>query len=170
MAELYVLPVETGWQTWQDVAVFNWSDRPAVRQLDLKRLGWKSDSSLHVFDFWKRTYQMLTGSTIDLGTLPAHGCRLLRICQADNTPGLVGDTLHITQGAEIATSKVTANTLQVEMADLSRRVEGELWFWLPGTPKEATQDGKAILVQQAAENIYRVGLNFCKTACLHLGW
>jgi hypothetical protein len=52
-------------------------------------------------------------------------------------------------------------------------VEGELWFWLPGTPKDATQDDKAIPVQpaqQAGENIYRVGLNFFRTTRLHLGW
>jgi len=173
MAELYVLPVETGWQTWQDVAVFNWSDRPVHRQLDLKRLGWMSDSALHVFDFWKRTYRRLTGSMLDLGALPAHSCRLLRLCRADNTPGLVGDTLHITQGAEIAALKVTANTLEVETVDLSRRAEGELWFWLPGAPKEATQDGQAIPIQparQAGENVYRVSLNFWKAACLHLAW
>jgi hypothetical protein len=173
MAEWYVLPVETGWQTWQDAAIFNWSDRPARRQVDLQRLGWKSGSPLHVFDFWRCTYRRLTGPMLDLDVLPAHGCRLLRICQADHKPALVGDTLHITQGIEIADLKVTGNTLHVETVDLNRRAEGELWFWLPRAPKEATQDGHVIPILPdlpASGNIYRVSLNFYKTTCLELVW
>jgi len=173
MAELYALPVETGWQAWQDVAVFNWSDRPANRRLDLNRLGWQGGSSWHVFDFWNRAYCRLTNPIMDLGTLPVHGCRLLRICRADNAPTLVGDTLHITQGAEIAALEVTGNILRLETLDLSRRAEGELWFWLPRPPKDAAQDGRTIPIlpgQQAGEDIYRVRLNFWKTTSLQLAW
>ncbi len=39
---------------------------------------------------------------IDLGEIPSHGCRLLRVCKVEDGPQLVGDTLHITQGCEIA--------------------------------------------------------------------
>jgi hypothetical protein len=52
----------------------------------------------------------------------------------------VGSSLHITQGLEILSLRVEApgaggppgSRVQIELRDLGRPAEGELWFALPG--------------------------------------
>jgi hypothetical protein len=164
MPELYQVPVCTEWASWQLLLVGNWSDRPQDRALDLESLGLSGRAPLHVFDFWQRSYRCHTGPRLPLGLVAPHASHLLRLSLAEPArlvPCLVGDTLHITQGLEIADWEATEHPVRITLRDLGRRVEGELWLHLPGarlaagTPG-ATCGGKACPVRHIGREVYAV--------------
>jgi alpha-galactosidase len=158
MAELYDLPMVRPWKAWHVVGVFNWSARPVSRALDLACLGFDGAQPTHVFDFWKGAYQLCQSATLELGELPGHGCRVLRLCAHDASPCIVGDTMHITQGGQVGDWRVVEDELQFSICDLGRKAEGEIWLWLPGERVEATCEGQAIPVQKRQEGIWALAL------------
>jgi hypothetical protein len=169
MAELYVLPVEKNGMSWQDLAVFNWGDRTAGRNLDLLKLGYTAGEKLHIFDFWQKSHRIAEAGVIPLGAIPSHGCRLLRICKVEDRPLLVGDTLHITQGCELESWQVTGKTLEVKTIDLGRRVEGSLWLSLPGRIVSATC-GTGEITYEKENSLYRLPLDFPVSAGIVIKW
>ena len=170
MAELYVLPVSKPWGEWHDAAIFNWEDRPADRKLDLCRLGYTPGEKLHIFDFWQQKYWTAPAGEIELGKVPAHGCRLLRICRAEDKPVLVGDTLHITQGCEIDRWSVPGKTLQIETIDLGRKAQGELWLWLPGKLATVNSGLRQLPIEKVNGDVYRLELEFQGRADITITW
>jgi len=144
MPELYDLPLSAPWGSWHVVLAANWQDRPRVKTLELERLGLSPQRPLYVFDFWNRTCRRHSGPRLELGCLAPHASRLLRLCPADGPElCLVGSSLHITQGLEILSLRAQAPgagglpglpgpRVQIELRDLGRPAEGELWFALPG--------------------------------------
>jgi hypothetical protein len=164
MPELYQVPLRTDWAGWQLLLAGNWSDRPRERSLELERLGLPAERPLHVFDFWERTYFRHTGPRIELGRLAPHASRLLRLSPAEPaqpTACLVGDTLHITQGLEIANWEAAERSARITLHDLGRKVEGELWLHLPGAERagrmpEATCGGKSCPVRRVGPEVYAV--------------
>jgi alpha-galactosidase len=142
MPELYDLPLSAPWGSWHVVLVANWRDHPRQKSLEIERLGLPTDRPLHVFDFWGRTCSRHLGPVLDLGPLAPHASRLLRLCPADLPgPCLAGSTLHITQGLEVAALEAEPEALAggardtrvtVELRDLGRTAEGQLWLALPG--------------------------------------
>ncbi len=170
MAELYSLPLNKNGMSWHDVAVFNWSDGPAERSLDLTRLGYQAGRMVHVFDFWQKKHSLEQVGKIGLGVIPSHGCRLLRICRAGEAPILVGDTLHITQGFEIGLWKVADKSLEIGTADLGRRVQGSLWLALPGRPTSASCGDTALKLEKENDDIYRLDLDFQGRAGIKIQW
>jgi hypothetical protein len=123
------------------------------------KLGYKAGEKLHIFDFWQKSHRIAGTGEIDLGQIPSHGCRLLRVCKVEDRPLLVGDTLHITQGCELASWQVTGRTLQINTIDLGRRVEGSLWLSLPGKLNSATC-GTAPSGFEKEDQLYRLPLDF----------
>jgi alpha-galactosidase len=170
MAELYVLPVDKGWSKWHDVAVFNWSDKAKDRWLDTCRLGYEKGEQLHIFDFWSASLSSSSAGELLLGQLPAHGCRLLRVCRADEAPQLVGDTLHITQGLEIESWAVSGKTLKLRTADLERDVSGDLWIKLPGKLVSAACNLQPVATSPEAGGIYKLSLSFQGRAEINIAW
>jgi hypothetical protein len=158
------VPLRTEWAGWQLLLACNWSDRPRERAVELERLGLPEGAPLHVFDFWEQSYRRHTGPRLPLGLLEPHASRLLRLCQAEQAalvPSLVGDTLHITQGLEIAGWEAAERSARITLHDLGRRVEGELWLHLPGAERagrmpEATCGGKSCPVRHMGSEVYAV--------------
>ena len=169
MAELYVLQLEKNGMKWQDVAVFNWGDKAAKRNLDLSKLGYAPGGKLNVFDFWQKSHSLEPAGEIWLGEIPSHGCRLLRVCKVEDEPQLVGDTLHITQGCEIDSWQATGRTLQVNTIDLGRRVEGSLWLRLPGKLSAATCGAEPVRFEKESD-LYRLSLDFRGSAGIVIKW
>jgi alpha-galactosidase len=153
MPELYDLPLSTPWGSWHVVLAANWQDRPRQKSLEIERLGLPPDRPLHVFDFWGRTCFRHLGPVLPLGVLRPHASRLLRLCPADLPgPSLAGSTLHITQGLEVAALGAEPGPqgprVRVELRDLGRPAEGQLWLALPGgnpLPVTVAARGKALL-------------------------
>ncbi len=178
MPELYQVPLRTGWDSWQLLLAGNWRDRPRECSLELERLGLPGEVSLHVFDFWQRTYFRHTGPRIELGRLEPHASRLLRLSPAEPaqpTPCLVGDTLHITQGLEISGWEATEGRVKITLSDLGRKVEGELWLHLPGSghagaAPRAICDGHATPIRLAGPEMYAVEIRARGATIVEARW
>ena len=141
MPEVYVVRHDRPAGKWVTLALFNWSDAPADRSIDLAQLGFPHGTPLHGFDFWEEKYFPVTSATLEFKQVPTHGCKLLRFCVDDGTPCLVGDTLHLSQGAEIESWAAKGKMLTLSTMDLERQAQGGLWLWLPETPARITTDG-----------------------------
>lgn len=162
MPPLYQVKLEVGGQAWQMVALFNWSDRPADCHLRFNELGYKPRTDMHVFDFWMKKYQRTKEPEMVFMTVPPHGCKLLRVCEAESAPQVVGDTLHISQGAELSSMFLEDEKLVIETVGMDQRVEGELWLSLPKVPKSATCNGEQVVVEDKGEGIYIFHLQFTR--------
>ena len=75
-------------------------------------------------------------------------------------PQLVGDTLHISQGGEIASWQVKGESLLIETVDMGRQVVGELWLALERAPGMVACNGEAVNVEHIGEGIYALQLRF----------
>jgi alpha-galactosidase len=62
------------------VAVFNFSEQPSRREVDLKALGVHA-AGLNLEEWWTRARVPVTGGVADLGEIPPHGCRVLVLPQ-----------------------------------------------------------------------------------------
>jgi alpha-galactosidase len=160
MPPVYQVKLEHDGQAWQLVALFNWNDGPADYWLRFSELGYGPGAMLHVFDFWTGHYRRATEPQMMFSGIPAHGCKLLRVCEVSVEPQLVGDTLHISQGAEIASKRIGQGRLVLETVDMDRRVEGNLWFWSPSMPKRASCNQERVVIDEKGENIYSLYVHF----------
>ena len=160
MPRLYRVNVQGFDQEWQLVALFNWEDRAADLNLRFSELGYSKGADLHVFDFWSGNYHRCREGEMVFKAVPPHGCKLLRVCEVGISPQLVGDTLHISQGAEISSMRMEPGSLLLETLDMGRKVEGECWFWLPDPPKRVACNGQEVVVNKVVEGVYRLHLSF----------
>ena len=70
------------------------------------------------------------------------------------------DTLHITQGLEIAAWQAAADRLEFCTLDLGRKVRGSLWLALPGKPVRAACNEVPLEVMGEGDDIFQLPLNF----------
>ena len=170
MPEEFQVRLNRNGQTWQLVGLFNWSDHPADCCIRFEELGYATGAPLHVFDFWTGQYRRLPDPELVFPAVPAHGCKLLRVCEAHEAPQLVGDTLHISQGAELASWQVEANRLVIETVEMGRRVEGMLWLALVKPPRAATCNADDVAVEYLGEGIYGLCVKFTGKGRIEVGW
>ncbi len=123
-------------------------------------LGYKTGADLHVFDFWTRKYHRTQESEMVYKDVPAHGCKLVRVCELGTGAQLVGDTLHISQGAEFSSILIDEGRMVLETMDMGRKVEGELWIWLSKPPKEVMCNSKPVKVNSIREGLYVLYVSF----------
>jgi alpha-galactosidase len=157
-------------QSWQEVGIFNWSDQPADCSIRFEELGYTTGTTLHIFDFWTRQYRRLTDPVMVFPAMPAHGRKLLRVCEVREAPQLVGDTLHISQGAEIASWQVEENKLVIATMGMGRRVDGKLWLALVNPPRAATCNEAEVDVEDIGEGIYGLHVRFTGKGRIEVGW
>jgi alpha-galactosidase len=161
MPELYHVPLQGAAGQWRLVGLFNWGDCPASKRLSLRELGFTPGQVVYVFDFWAGRGWPTNEAELVFPEIPAHGCRLLRICALEaGAPTLLGDTLHITQGLEIERWQSGPQRLDLWTVDLGRAVQGSLWLMLPRRPLSATCLGERVEVEQEGEGVYRLDVNF----------
>jgi alpha-galactosidase len=154
MPSLYQVKVEHNGQAWQLVGLFNWHDHPADLHLRFAHLGYLAGAGMQVFDFWAGQYLGVHETGMDFEAVPAHGCKLLRICEASDMPQLVGDTLHISMGAELSGMRIGEDVLEVGLVEMGRRVEGELWFRSDQVLKQAFLNSQQVNLEARGEYIY----------------
>jgi alpha-galactosidase len=160
MAETVVVHQEQAAGRWTNVALFNWSDEPADKLLDLRSLGIQPGTNLHVFDFWEEKVSTVDTGVLKLKQIPAHGCKLLRFAGADGSPCLVGDTLHTSQGAEFIHWQISGNQVSLASMDMGREVSEGLWFWLPGKPDKITANSRELPFTNLGLNIFHFKIAF----------
>jgi hypothetical protein len=170
MPETYVVEHDSAAGRWNDVILFNWDDQSVDKILDLEVLDFPVNAPLHMFDFWDRCYSSIINGTLTCKQVPPHGCKLLRFVQANNTPCLVGDTLHLSQGAEIAVLQTNEKQLTLITIDMKRKASGELWFWLPQKPTKAECNDLDTMITEVEQNTYKVAMEFVNVGSLKIYW
>ncbi len=96
------LEIDTGWDTYVLVAVFNMDDEAYATDLSFSRLGLESESAYRVYELWTEEYRGTFKGRFR-AVVPPAACRLYRISRARPYPWLLGTDLHVQQGAvEIA--------------------------------------------------------------------
>jgi hypothetical protein len=160
MPEIYLVRHERAAGHWVTVALINWNDEDEDKILDLERLGFTAGRDLHGFDFWEEKYFPLKANKLAFKHIPAHGCKLLRFCEVEGDPCLVGDTLHTSQGGEITAGLLSERKLTFATLDLQREASGSLWLWLPHKPRKIFLNDAEIEGVQVEESVYRLHLEF----------
>ena len=161
MPERYHVPVQGASGRWQLVGLVNWQDCPASQRLSLASLGFTPGQVVCVFDFWTGRLWQTADSELLIPEIPAHGCRLLRLCTfEEGEPALLGSTLHITQGLELATWQAAGDRLVFSTLDLGRTVQGSLWLRLPYPPMRVLCNGELIAPVAFGDGIHRLDVNF----------
>jgi alpha-galactosidase len=161
MPHCYHVPLHGAAGPWHLVGLFNWQNCPAGRSLSLTDLGFSPGQTVYVFDFWAQRLWQTHASELTFPEIPPHGCRLLRLCAPeDNAPALLGDTLHLTQGLELAAWQPAPHRLEFWTLDLNRQVRGSLWLRLPAHPTSAACNGASVQIIAEGEHIYRLPLSF----------
>ena len=170
--ETYLVPAQGAAGSWQLVALFNWQNCPAERRLRLPDLGYQAGERVFVYDYWAQRGRITEDVELSFPEIHPHGCRLLRICALKphplQLPQLLGSTLHITQGLEIADWQAEPERLWIRTVDMGRRATGELWIALPRPPVRAACNGLPVAVTALGENIYRLALDFTGQAQIEI--
>ncbi len=169
MPEVYHVPVQGAAGQWHLVGIFNWQDYPASKRLSLLNLRIAPGQNVYVFDFWAQHLWQTTQTELVFPEIPAHGCKLLRICTPEGgVPSLLGDTLHITQGLEIVKWQPTKRRLEFRTLDMGRQVRGDLWLKLPAQSLFAVCNGTPLDVVEEGQDIYRLPLHYTGKAKVDL--
>jgi alpha-galactosidase len=136
MPSLFRLPIERPWESWTLLGVFNWDDNASTLKAPLP-LG-----RHHVFDLWSCQYAGILSGEAVFPAVPAHGCKLLALREAQGRPQLVASTFHFTQGAlevEDARYEEGRRTLVLALRPVAKK-EGELVLYAPGNLRPGTVD------------------------------
>jgi hypothetical protein len=100
-AKIFDLPIETQWDKWHVLAVFNLDAHTIQKKIALDRLGLDPHQSYAVWDFWDERFQGATTGSITV-EVPPESAKLLRISINQNHPWLISTDMHLRQGqAEI---------------------------------------------------------------------
>jgi hypothetical protein len=92
------LSVNTEWDSYTLVAVFNEDDTTYMAELDFERIGLDPDQAHQIYEFWTEEYCGTYKEKFDY-IVPPHSCRLFRLSEARNHPWLLSSDMHIQQGA-----------------------------------------------------------------------
>ncbi|NTV37009.1 MAG: hypothetical protein HGA53_08650, partial [Anaerolineaceae bacterium] len=146
---------------WTLVAMFNWSDLPSDITLNLSEFQIKP-GNYFLSSFWDcKTSQVSPETPVVFSNVPAHGVVLAAVRPVSpEQPVYVGSDLHISQGMEVASWKVSEEHLECGLA-LPREAEGHVSIMLPKPPRQACINGTSVAWRVLAENIYSFPVSFC---------
>jgi alpha-galactosidase len=167
-ASIAVLPLRGPQGAWWVVGVFNWSDHPADRFLDVRELtGMREEAA--VFSFWDERCLETAGGQLELAKIPAHGSVLLAARPKKAGAQFIGSNLHFSQGAEVAAWKASRKGLRAALS-LGREAEGALWLALPGEPTKCTADRRPVVPKQVGERVWKIPVRFTDKGTLVIRW
>ena len=111
---IYTIRIERPFESWSVVGVFNWEDAHQDFTVPLRSVA--GPGAWHVFDFWNETYLGKFAGRLPVRDVPAHGCRVLAVRQDLDRPQLVGDNIHLFQGAvELRDASFEKDTLRLKL-------------------------------------------------------
>jgi alpha-galactosidase len=162
-----VLPCRGALGEWFVVAQFNLSDAAVQAALDLGALGLPEHAE--AFSFWDEQHIPAVARILPLGTIPAHGVRLVAVRGVSDEPALVGSSLHFTQGREVTAFNVSPHGLALAV-ELGRKGSGHLYLRLPGTPRSATLNGLPAAGQPYDHGLFRLDVAITGSGRLEVTW
>ncbi len=129
--EVLVLNVSNKDERWKIVGLFNYSDQPAVKSVEKRRLGLKGDR-YHAFSFWDQKYLGCIREKLSVRLEP-HSCAVVSLRKDTGYPQVIGTDIHITQGGiEIQENRwESAGVLHISLCGSGRT--GILTLHVPGT-------------------------------------
>ncbi len=126
------LAVDTGWDEYTLVAVFNMDDEAYATDVSFARLGLAPESAYRVYELWNEEYRGTFRGRFRT-VVPPSACRLYRIARARPYPWLLGTDLHVQQGAAEITA-LSWDEASMTLAGTATRPAGErgnLFFLMP---------------------------------------
>ncbi|MHA1267148.1 MAG: glycoside hydrolase family 36 protein [Candidatus Helarchaeota archaeon] len=130
---LLILDINTEFQTWKIVGVFNWADESQNYTINLNHIFPSQSESYHIFEFWDQKYLGILQGQFQTGLLNHHSVKLYAIHPVIETPTLLSSTFHITQGAiEVTQFQYDQNLLHLNLSLQKRgQNQGSLFIYLP---------------------------------------
>jgi hypothetical protein len=116
--KVFDLKVNSSWDQWDMVAVFNYGSKPLERKIAFERLGLDAGRPQLVWDFWNGRYLGAHSGAVELSVAP-YSVSLLRIARARMHPWVISTDMHVRQGqAEIVDSRwdATRQALTIKAA------------------------------------------------------
>ena len=120
--EFWNLEVRKEFGKWNVVGLFNWSDQPRNKVLDLKALGLETDAPCAVFDFWDGRYLGVVRDSIEVN-LKKLSCAVLAIHPATQHPQFLSSNRHITQGG-VDIDDIRWDEVETTLSGVSKVVKG----------------------------------------------
>jgi alpha-galactosidase len=153
MPSLFQLAVERPWESWTLLGVFNWEDVACTLRAPL------APGRLHVFDLWSGQYSGVGSGEAVFPGVPAHGCKLLALREAQERPQVVSSTFHFTQGAlEIEDARYDGGrrALILSLRPVAKK-EGELMLYAPPNLRPGPVEGE-VRVSARPDGLWALGL------------
>lgn len=97
--EILMLDVETTFDNWKVIGIFNWSNHSKAFNLDLNQIFSSNQKSYHIFEFWNREYLGIHKEIFQIHSINPHSAKLYAIHEVKDIPTLISSTFHLTQGA-----------------------------------------------------------------------
>ena len=140
---------------WHLVSYSNWKDQPIDVSLGCEAFGLKSEEYV-VSSFWDSTsWRVGENDLLFSGTILPHGTILLAVRELKKKEGFyIGSDLHISQGLEIERFQIGERELNLQFS-LDKRLAGYIELSLPGIPRSAVHQGKAVKWVRTSDNSYR---------------
>jgi len=135
--------------------VVNWFEKERDKNIALRALG--LDGRWHACEFWSGKYLGEVSGEIPIAGLGPHGCALVRLTRATDTPRLIGSNVNLSQGAaELIEMEREADGVSLLLRS-PIECEAVLTVSLPGAGDAAFEaEGEAVRVERLATAVYRV--------------
>lgn len=148
------LPVQTAWDAYLLVGVFNMDDKPYSTELDFAKLGLDAAAPHRVFEFWNEEYVGTFTHRVPC-VIPPGACRLFRIAKARPYPWLLATDLHAQQGAvEIRRLKWDERTMRLSGTVCRPPGEsGNLFLLMPRKLRLLNHEGVSLLKELLDMNV-----------------
>ena len=148
------LAVDTGWDAYVLVAVFNMDDEAYATDVSFSRLGLEADMAYRVYELWNEEY-CGTFKAHFCAVVPPAACRLYRISRARSYPWLLGTDLHVQQGA-VEILALSWDEESMTLAGTATRPAGEsgnLLFLMPRTMSMVNHRGSFLMKEVLDMNV-----------------
>ena len=161
---------------WHLLAVFNWEQIEVELTLPLQKCHLPS-GEYFIREFWTGDADRVSGDTLALGAIPAHGVRLFSLRPVSPNAGgnpdapvpvYLGSDLHISQGLEVFDwAQTPSGQLRIGL-NRPGKAAGVVDLYLPRAPENARLNQVAVEWQSLGAGLYRFQLEFSQKAVLEI--
>jgi hypothetical protein len=117
------LPVETAWDSYFLVAVYNLDDGGYEAVLDFAKLGLDAEVPYRIYEFWGEEYHGTYREKF-MCTVAPHSVALFRLSRAKDYPWLLSTDMHVQQGV-VEIESLAWNRTDMTLSGSARRPAGE---------------------------------------------
>lgn len=153
---IWDLRVQTNWDDWHVVGLFNWDDTKRVIPVEFERLGLTDECDYRLFDFW-RERDLGVARRSALLELDGHSVRVIRISRSRPHPWILSSSMHLTQGGvELAWVRWDGTVL----AGHARRAVGAQGRLFVSAPNGWRPSDAHISVEDRGDGVWQVDFQF----------